>query len=244
MVNVDGEWREAKLATAYPQGSAVHVSEKRRELLHRRCVGVIGSPDELADRFFAMVEPYLAKTADGTPVIADNVHVVADGAPWIENLVNDVLPGASMTLDWYHVVEHVSDAVRAAYDDTKQQRRFRTKWLNQLRRGQTDEMLRSLVRLMMRLEAGTSAQEAVTALHRYLNERRHLLNYPQMRVAGLPIGSGVAESAIKHVLQQRMKRPGMRWKSSGAASMVALRCAYRSTGGFDALFARMHRKAA
>ena len=34
-----------------------------------------------------------------------------------------------------------------------------------------------------------------------------------------------------------MKRNCMRWTRGGAKAMAALHCAYRSTGGMDALFA-------
>ena len=88
-----------------------------------------------------------------------------------------------------------------------------------------------------------AAQTALADLHRYLDVRRHLLDYPATVAKGLPIGSGAAESAINHVLQQRMKRSGMRWKLHGARRMAALRCAYRSKGGLPAVFAEMRRAA-
>lgn len=39
--------------------------------------------------------------------------------------------------------------------------------------------------------------------------------------------------AVSHVVQQRMKRVGMRWRSAGADAMLALRSIYRSTGAWD-----------
>ena len=41
----------------------------------------------------------------------------------------------------------------------------------------------------------------------------------------LPIGSGAVESSASHVVQQRLKRAGMRWSFAGAQALLAL-CAY------------------
>ena len=49
------------------------------------------------------------------------------------------------------------------------------------------------------------------------------------RAAGLPIGSGPVESAGKHLVQLRLKRPGARWSEPGAAALLALRAQRAST---------------
>ena len=41
---------------------------------------------------------------------------------------------------------------------------------------------------------------------------------------GLPVGSGVVESACGAVVADRLKRGGMRWTVAGANAMLALRC--------------------
>ena len=50
------------------------------------------------------------------------------------------------------------------------------------------------------------------------------MEYPTFRQHGLPIGSGAVESAAKHLVQQRFKRPGARWSQSGAQAVLAVRC--------------------
>jgi hypothetical protein len=49
--------------------------------------------------------------------------------------------------------------------------------------------------------------------------------YPAYRARGLPIGSGAVESAAKHLVQDRMKRAGMRWSYPGGQAILAL-CAH------------------
>jgi len=60
------------------------------------------------------------------------------------------------------------------------------------------------------------------------NEKR--MSYRTFRCRGLPVGSGIVESAHRHVLQVRMKRAGQRWGMVRARRMVRLRAAYRTAG--------------
>jgi hypothetical protein len=52
--------------------------------------------------------------------------------------------------------------------------------------------------------------------------------YPTFQAWGLPIGSGAVESAAKHLVQLRMKRPGARWSEPGAQGVLNVRCHLRS----------------
>ena len=70
-------------------------------------------------------------------------------------------------------------------------------------------------------------------LARYLTTNRVRMRYQTFRAAGYAIGSGAVESAVSYVVQQRMKRVGMRWRAAGADAMLALRSIYRSTGAWD-----------
>ena len=56
------------------------------------------------------------------------------------------------------------------------------------------------------------------------------MRYRTFRSQGLPVGSGIVESAHRHVLQVRMKRAGQRWGMVRARRMVRLRAVYRTAG--------------
>jgi hypothetical protein len=60
------------------------------------------------------------------------------------------------------------------------------------------------------------------------------MDYPSLRLDGLPIGSGAIESSADHVVQRRMKRPGMRWSDDGGDAILALRARLRSRRKLDA----------
>ena len=71
---------------------------------------------------------------------------------------------------------------------------------------------------------------ALDALVRYYRTNEKRMRYTEFREAGLPIGSGIVESAHKHVLQARMKQAGQRWSMLRGRRMVQLRALYRTAG--------------
>lgn len=73
--------------------------------------------------------------------------------------------------------------------------------------------------------ARTSDAAAVLKRERsYFSTNAQRMRYPELRRGHLPIGSGAVESSAKHLVQQRMKRSGMRWSDLGARAILDLRC--------------------
>lgn len=72
-----------------------------------------------------------------------------------------------------------------------------------------------------------------------------LLDYPGLRAAEWPIGTGAVESANELVVEERMKGPGMHWGEAHVDSMLALRnaeCSRRWDQGCAATAARLTRE--
>ena len=69
---------------------------------------------------------------------------------------------------------------------------------------------------------GKKRDKALTALahFEYHAER---MRYPYFRQQGLPIGSGHVESAIRRVINLRLKAPGTFWKEENAEYFLFLR---------------------
>ncbi|HVX59103.1 MAG TPA: hypothetical protein VHC19_00830 [Pirellulales bacterium] len=59
--------------------------------------------------------------------------------------------------------------------------------------------------------------------YNYLRNRTKHMQYADFRRQGLPLGSGITEAACKTVFTQRLKLSGMRWKRSGAQTILNLR---------------------
>ena len=70
----------------------------------------------------------------------------------------------------------------------------------------------------------------------YLTDHLEHIQYQVFKKRGLPIGSGMVESACKWLIQQRFKGTGMRWSEDGFNHLLHLRLAWVN-GRFDPLFA-------
>ena len=78
-------------------------------------------------------------------------------------------------------------------------------------------------------------EKNLARLHAYLARHPEHLDYKRMKELGLPIGSGMVESACKWLIQRRFKGVGMRWSEEGFNHLLHLRLAW-VIGTFDAVF--------
>jgi hypothetical protein len=108
----DPGWRDVKVAVISKRtlGKPASASEWENRKLPaptvRAVVAAVEGSDVFAGRVRAETDRLDATTAaDGT--------VLADGAEWIGNLAEEVLPQAVGVLDFYHAAEHIADAVKA-----------------------------------------------------------------------------------------------------------------------------------
>ena len=69
----------------------------------------------------------------------------------------------------------------------------------------------------------------------YFERNAHRMRYQHFRDLGMFTGSGAIEGGIKAIVVQRAKQSGMHWTTSGAASIIALRCQHAS-GRWDELW--------
>ncbi len=68
-----------------------------------------------------------------------------------------------------------------------------------------------------------------------LARHRDHIAYEVYKELGLPLGSGMGESACKWLIQQRFKGVGMRWSEDGFNHLLPLRLAWVN-GSFEPLF--------
>ena len=224
MVFVDKRWQEVKLACLSDVEDRVD-TPTRGVLTRRSVVAVRGTPEALAARVWPQAA---ALGADHRRVV-----VLGDGAPWIWHLAEVVFPNRVEILDWYHADEHISAVARALYGEgTETAAAWRTTQLDRLATDGVDHILERL-RFLGAHQRTVAQRTAVADLARYLTTNRERMRYQTFRAAGYAIGSGAVESAVSHVVQQRMKRVGRRWRSAGADAMLALRSIYRTTGAWD-----------
>jgi hypothetical protein len=154
------------------------------------------------------------------------VQVVADGAPWIWNLVDMHLPGVSQLLDFYHASEHLHKTAVVLWPEDIADKWWKER-LEQLKAGKLDDFFAAL-KLIAKCHSTNKLEAGTERLLNYFVSNRHRLGYAEALKCNLPIGSGAVESAGRHIVQQRLKQSGMRWSLPGAQAMLNLRTCHRN----------------
>ena len=127
--------------------------------------------------------------------------------------------------DFYHAAEHLAAVAAACFPAPAEA----AAWLDARKRALVTEGPRPVLAAFDRLKPPTPQAVEVRRVERaYFASRVERMDYPSLRLDGLPIGSGAIESAADHVVQRRMKRAGMRWSEDGGDAILALRARYRS----------------
>lgn len=228
-------WREIKIGIFARLGRRLTQKGKEVVQLHRRrLVAVLGKPKELEARL--RLEGLRQGMGNATVVCW-----VSDGGRWLWPIVRRVFTDVANfrgVLDFYHAAQNLWKRVepyfagqqRAALAYFHRARRV-------LRRGQPDDLLADLLKAADDPRLPAEAQQSLAKLYRYLSRYRPYIDYAKTKQLGLPLGSGMVESACKWLIQQRFKCVGMRWSEQGFNHLLHLRLAWVN-GRFDDLFFR------
>lgn len=232
LVPIGEEWRELKTGSWYEV-----------EQVGNACSSGVGQVDELRARHIsyycdiADVQAFEALVwASAVQRNADRaaeIVFVADGAPWIWNLVERNFPQAVQIVDWYHAVEYLAPVAEAAFGSDSPSAKD---WLDAVRTalwdGDIDQVIAACQAFQLHARAGEAARRAVT----YYTNNAKRMDYARFRAAGYQIGSGTIESGCKQIATQRLKRSGARWTLDGARMTAKARAAWLS-GHWDQLAA-------
>ena len=139
-------------------------------------------------------------------------------------------------LDFYHAAQQLWKGAAAWLDGrTTQARRWFAWARHRLRHGMPDGVLADLAEALDVEGLPEPARDTVRTVYAYLQRHREHINYDMYKELGLPLGSGMVESACKWLIQQRFKGVGMRWSEDGFNHLLHLRLAWIN-GRFEALF--------
>jgi len=157
---------------------------------------------------------------------AEQVVAVNDGADWIQQFVDVHAPKATRVLDlshaggYIHAAGHVlAEGSCGAWCEAR---------LTELVEGEPKVVLETLAELGASLAESLMERMVVEQSHAYLAKREDQIQYRRFKAEGLPIGSGIVESANKLVVEARCKGAGMHWRPENVNPILALRCAQLS----------------
>jgi hypothetical protein len=101
------------------------------------------------------------------------------------------------------------------------------------------KQLKSLAKARPWAKEHEDVQRAITYFENQSKAGR--MDYAARVARNEPIGSGVTEAACKVIVKQRLCGSGMKWKESGAAAVLSLRCLSYTAGRWDQFWAKIDR---
>lgn len=224
-------YREVKVGVLARLTSRVNRSgEPISELKQRRLVAMVGSIADFTPRL------RLEALRQGIEQ-AECVVWLSDGAAGLWCLFEAHFAVHALgVLDFYHATQNLWQGVGAWLGGHSRAARA---WFHEarhrLRYGQADDVLADLLTAAELPELSSASRATIARLHAYLDKHHDHIQYQQLKEAGLPIGSGLVESACKWLIQQRFKGVGMRWGEESFTHLLLLRLAWVN-GRFDACF--------
>jgi len=127
-------------------------------------------------------------------------------------------------LDFYHAVHHLGQIAALRKDwSAKARTRWRTHQRRLLMRGEVAQVL-TAVRDLCR---GRNSK-AIRKHREYFTKNQYRMAYTQLMALKLPIGSGAIESAVRRVVNLRLKGPSLFWCRASAEAILLLRSDYKA----------------
>lgn len=226
------KWQEVKVALLTRLGQ--HQTQKGKtvtRLYQRRLVAALGSIDNFKPRL------RLEALRQGITT-APQVVWISDGARGFWRLYHECFAHcATGILDFYHAAQHLWQAANVYQDGNPA--RTPQQWFEQLRHrlryGSSKGIIKELNWLSKSRNTTEATKPILCQVRDYLQTHLDHIQYRTFKKLGLPLGSGMVESACKWLIQQRFKGTGMRWSEDGFNHLLHLRLAWVNHR-FDTLF--------
>lgn len=209
------EWKEPKLFTIYlmdPEGEIIRDFSP----LHDATMG-----DH--HQTLALLEQYLSALPLSE---AERIVFCGDGASWIWSgaialceRMNIDMSRIHQVLDYTHAKQQLNILLGYVPKGKRQQQNLDKKWLALLWNGQIDFLFQEIKRVC----SGTRLVSALKKWTSYFSEHKTRMQYQAFQDAALPCGSGCVESAIRRVINLRLKAPGTFWTLQMAEVFLFLR---------------------
>ena len=179
------------------------------------------------DDFFELLYQYL-KPLDLSK--AANVVFCADGAPGMWKRVPELMNRLNITkwhesLDYTHAKQNLYEIIEWVPESLSEYKsNLFTYWKKFLWNGDW-KSLRASIKTAI---TGKHRKKALKKFDNYFNKNCSRMRYSEFKKIGLPIGSGAVESAIRRVINLRIKGAGIFWIKKMAETMLFLRSQYLS----------------
>ena len=213
------EWKEPKLLIIYTVNEDGTIDKSFSPFIN----GTMKGPDTV----FGLIAYYLEQL---DICKADKILFVADGARWIWNRVSEMMVALGVELskfyelvDFYHAVEHLGKVAELRRKWKKPEKK---RWVTKHRRLLLNGKIADVIASIRTLCRGRCSAE-LRRERNYFAINQHRMNYSFISDKGLPIGSGAMESAVRRVVNLRLKGASIYWLKETAEAMLLLRSYYK-----------------
>jgi hypothetical protein len=211
-----GEWREPKLFTIYlldEQGEVV----KEFPPLHD---ATMGDHTEM----FTLLQRYLS----ALPLAhLSRIVFCGDGASWIWSDIETLSAQMDLeqccpvyqVLDYTHAQQNLQELIDLLPTGVRKKEKLDKKWRDLLWSGDIQGLRQEIDRLL----SGRKHRRALKKWQTYFERNAQRMQYQSFKQAHIPCGSGSVESAIRRIINMRLKSAGSFWTRDMAEAFLFLR---------------------
>lgn len=209
------EWKEPKLFTVYVLDNEGQVV-KSFAPLHDATM-------QDHDGLFALLDGYL--DALDLQSVA-RIVFCGDGARWIWSGVEALCQRRGLdkervyqVIDYTHAKQNLQELIDLLPARLQREGRLARQWRDWLWQGDLDALYQSVCETLR----GQKKAQALKKWDDYFDRNHKRLQYTRFRELAVPCGSGCVESAIRRVINLRLKAPGTFWTRDMAECFLFLR---------------------
>jgi hypothetical protein len=213
------EWREPKLLIIFEMDKRGRMVRRSRPWID----GTFQGPDECLELLALHLHRLGAANAKLVTFLSDGAPWIWERLEWVEKRVGLKTERVVKVLDWCHAVHHVSQALEALGLKDKERKQLYRQLRSWLKAGRAYQVTAELSLLAEQYSPKADFWTEIRYLEKHA-EAGHM-KYGQFRKLGVAIGSGAIESAVRRVVNLRLKGNGILWDVENAEAMLVLRAA-------------------
>lgn len=224
----DTPWKEPKGFIIYILGEDGKPDREIKPL----CDFVTGDADVTIDLLCKYLRTYGVEEASEVVFLADGAHWIWNRVAWLREELDFDSVKVTEVLDFYHAVEHLAGLSKLPGRWSDHRRKvWLTRQRRALKRGELAEVQEAIAKL------GEDVSKRNRSLFKreegyFYGDNEDRLQYANFAEQKLPRGSGAIESAIRRVINQRVKSNGTFWRPENAEVVMHMR-AQLKTGRFE-----------
>ena len=214
----DTPWREPKVLTIFEIDEQGKMTKKHRQPL---IDGTLLGPDHLAELLAYHLHRLGVAQAELVVFVSDGARWIWDRLDWIERRAGLDPSRTVHVLALCHAAHHISLALQTLGWDETQRRETFVRLRGLLKNSRWEEVVTQLIEWARRQPKDSDIWTEIRYLNHHGQEGH--LSYVTFRRRGIPCGSGAIESAIRRVINQRLKSNAVYWRQENAEAMFAVR---------------------